>query len=73
MDSGIKDHAFWTKNIREHFLEDELALNKSKLLEMVSLVELEWTNDWNKIVIKMVWKQFVARGVQTKDDLWSCR
>ena len=54
--SGIEDHTFGPMNLREHFPEEELTLGKNRFLEVASLVD--WA-EWNKIFIKLIWKQFV--------------
>ena len=37
--SGIEDHTFGPINLREHFPEEELTLDKNRFLEVASLVE----------------------------------
>jgi len=65
--SGIEDHTFGPTNLREHFPEEELTLIRNRLLEDNSLVtcgvRMNWA-DWNKIVIWMLWKQFVVVRAQ---------
>jgi len=39
MESGFKDHTFGTINVKNHCLEDELTLGKSRLLDVDSRVE----------------------------------
>jgi len=57
--SGVEDHG--PTNVREHFPEKELTPGKNRLLFLCSK---NYSADWNKVVIKMLWKQFVVIRVQ---------